>query len=319
MNKIIKFISGMFIRKPSLNIKTGWLYSFKNHSDMFSNSRFDPRYYSRFKYGDTLVAKTYGYELAELFINDNKEIFSLPEKDLGLVITTCPYKNIQKGSSSIIKFFKEYLNTYLFSIGKSAATDIVVIKDSMFEGDYGTFSKEKRASTLKQSGTFAPDGYLAGKRLIAIDDVRITGSLEKSYTDFFSNKGLKNIYFLYVAVVDIKYAQETPTIEFDLNHSWINSKDGFDKLVSILNSQYFAINARVCKFVLSSKDIIGVTDFFSKLCDDVIVTLYVASIGDGYASMQLYQNVFQILKNEMKKRKLIVGSQLAIPKLSASL
>jgi FMN phosphatase YigB (HAD superfamily) len=264
-------------------------------------NEFDLISYSKFKYGDGKVAKEYGHQLAKKFISANPEIFSTND-NIDLVITTSPYKSIVKGSSGIVKGFKNYINQYLFMMGKNSVVDITILKKEMFQGDYGSFSDEERKSLMNKNDLSIMEGFIKNKIIVLIDDARITGSHENNLVSFLKNKNIKEAYFLYVADMENNFATLHPDIESVMNHGWV---DGLDKLLEIISSGDFILNARVCKFILSNKDESELACFLGRLNDLVLYDLYNGIVGDGYSGMPMYKSNFEILTRILEERGLL--------------
>jgi len=271
----------------------------KNQSNI--KKEFDLISYSKFKYGDGTIAKQYGHQLARKFILTNPELFSTKD-DVDLVITTSPYKSIVKGSSGIVKGFKNYINQYLSTIGKKPIVDITILKKEMFQGDYGSFTDEERKSLMNRNDLYIMEGFIKNKRIILIDDARITGSHENNLVSFLKDKNIKEAFFLYVADMKNEFATKHPDIENVMNHGWV---DELSKIKQIIESGDFILNARVCKYILSNKNESEVGDFLRSLRDLVLYDLYNGIVGDGYSSMPMYKNNFELLTRVLGERDLL--------------
>lgn len=269
---------------------------------------FDLISYSKFKYGAGDAAKIYGHNLAEKFIKSYPNIFD-NGCELDIIITTSPYKAIVKGSSGIVKGFKNYLNQFLLNQGKNSVVDITILKKEMFEGDYGLFTDEQRKQLMHKNDLFIQEKLIENKKLILIDDARITGSHEGNLVSFLMDKKINEVYFLYVADMELNFAKNHPDIESVMNHGWV---DNLDKLSEIMNSKEFILNARVCKYILSKHDESHLKIFLKNLNDHVLYELYNGIVGDGYASMNLYKQTFQLLKGELEARGIIKNNNFTL-------
>lgn len=265
-----------------------------------SGEKFNCLDYSKFKYGDGSIARTYGYQLAERFIATNYRLLETTKTKNEFVITTSPFKSTPKGSGAIVTNFKNALNSHLLRLGENPITEISIFKDNIFEGDYSDFSEKHRKKVLASNKLFVPEKYIQGKKLIIIDDVRITGTHENNLITFFENKGVHEIYFLYVALVNPAQAKVHPEIETTLNHGWMTD---LNKLQKIMNSEEFILNVRVCKYILAHKDTKARTMLLKQLNTKTLCDLYHGIIADGYASMKLYRNAFRQINAELKRRE----------------
>ncbi len=258
---------------------------------------FDAEAYSRFKYGDAVVAFDYGVTLAERFIAQNAALFAAEEADL--VVVTSPYKYIPKGASAILKGFLDYVNAYLWNRGEQAISELKIHKANMFEGDYGTFTEAERRRLTEANKLYVAESFIAGKTVVVIDDVRITGAHERNLAEFLGAIGPKAMHFLYVATVDADYAKRDPQIESRLNHSWM---DSFDKLSQVINGEQFAMNARVCKYILSRGGEDAFLAFIRNEGSPFLRELLASAIGDGYAHMPTYRDACKFIEQEIISR-----------------
>lgn len=264
---------------------------------------FDSISYSKFKYGDGYIARQYGKELAQKFIETHSHLFGVNYDTSNLIITTTPYKAVVKGASGIVTGFKNHLNHYLIALKKPSIVDIMILKKEMFQGEYGSFNEEQRKTIMNKSELYISEKLILNKILIVIDDIRITGQSEANMVSFLVDKRINKVYFLYIADMETSLAKKCPDIENIINHGWVNDDD-YDKLLKIMKSPEFILNARVCKHVLSPGNPILLEDFLKKLEDHILYKLYNGIVGDGYNTMKLYESSFEILRSEFERRDL---------------
>lgn len=229
---------------------------------------FDAVSYSKFKYGNGAISKNYGEQLARVFI---QQYSSILDQDNSFVVSSASYRHIPKGATSITHFFLRYLNDYLESKNKKCAESVKVSSTEPFVGDYASFSAEKRAQLMKKERLTLANGDVKGKKLILIDDIRITGSAEKGLINFFQEQGVTDIFLVYVAIADPVYATSNPQIESVINHVWM---DNLEKLKVIMNSKDFMLNARVCKYILSYPKLDELDIFLKELDPEVLKYFY---------------------------------------------
>ncbi len=240
---------------------------------------FDAESYSKFKYGSDTVAKEFGVALAKQFIEKNVDLDNF-------IIVEHPRKYIPKGASAISKHFQKFLNNHQFNKELKPVTQVPIIMESVFEGDYGTFSEADRDKTIRSQKYFTMSNAMVGKKLVIIDDIRITGRSEDMIFEFLSKQRPSEIIFLYVAMLNKEQATKNPEIESEINHVWMN---GPDRLLEIMNSNDFALNARVAKYVLSLT-LIDLKNFLMKLNYTRLEELFNSIISDGYYLMDKYRN-----------------------------
>ncbi len=260
-----------------------------------SGGLFDVIAYSKFKYGDGAVSDVYGKQLADVFIAAQRNML---QDGVEIAVTSASYRYVPKGATSIAFFFAKYLNEYLDLIGKPRAALIKISNDDSFTGDYASFSGEKREELMKKSA-LAVEGDVLGKKLIIIDDIRITGAGERRLVNFFADKGPSEIVLLYVAVADPAYAATNPEIESIINHSWM---DSLEKLGSIMRSEHYMINARVCKYLLSYPDQITLEAFLNELPRGLVAELYDNVTNDNHATIPEYKESIALIKKVLDSR-----------------
>ncbi len=254
-----------------------------------TGEEFDGVAYSKFKYGDGSVSDEYGKSLAQAFIEKHTDLL---ESGVDIAVTSASYRSVPKGATSIAYFFTKYLNEYLEKIHKGPAQRIKITNNDSFVGDYASFSIEKREALMTSSVLTLSESVKA-KTLIIIDDVRITGAGERRLVDFFADKDVAEIFLLYVAAADPAYASTNPQIESILNHTWM---DGLPKLLSIMQSKGYMINARVCKYILSYPALDALEAFLRQLNRKVLEDLYENIVNDNYSAIPEYKDSIALVK-----------------------
>lgn len=258
---------------------------------------FDAQAYSKFKYGDARKAERYGIKLAQEFIKQNQDIFLGEDHETNFIIAEHPRKYILKGANVISRHFQNYLNLYLVSNGKNPIMSVPIFMSSVFEGDYGTFDKVIRDKVMSKQQFFTSTELFQNKHIILVDDIRITGTGERKIASFLEELNPESVHFLYVAKLNQNQADSNPEIESLINHVWMNDPE---RLIEIMNTDYFALNARVAKHVLTLN---GQTlvQFLSKITDTRIKELYFAVISDGYSVLSKYGQSYGLLEYEFNK------------------
>ena len=262
--------------------------------------------YSRFKYGCGDVAKQFGEQLADAFIKTGfLSAFDGDGDDI--VITASPYKYIQPAASAVKKYFTNRLNAYLATVKMSSANMVKMTRSVLFEGDYGRLTEEGRTALLKKDKLSIDRDFVDGKTILVLDDIKITGAHEEKIVKMFIEQGIKpkKVIFLYYAEL-----QNANTVGADyenyLNHFLVKS---LDDLLPITQERSFILNARVCKYLLSTKDLQGLERFLRDAGDDFVYDLVAAILGDGYHVMESYQENFHRIKRHWNKVHGIEGEK----------
>jgi hypothetical protein len=266
-----------------------------------NGSIFDIKLYSRFKYGDTIVGAQYGGDLARLFIKTYGSLFLESENQTDFVIVTAPYKHVPKGAAVIAKYFQTTINNHLDLLGKMPIPILPIFNDTLVEGDYGTLDKVSRFSQNDDIHLYSIPDLLKGKRVIFIDDLRITGSIEKKAEDFLKTQGVKELYCLYIGSLESDKSNVGPEIESVMNNAWVKNLDGIKEIIL---TGHFATNMRVIKFILSSKAD-SFLAFIRSMSSSFNFELYSDTLGSGVAHMPKYNNNFLLLVEELKSRNIL--------------
>ena len=211
--------------------------------------------YSRFKFGDGEVSKKYGFLLGELACQDI-------EAGDDVLVTSSAYKFAPPASESLVlpfvqKLREEGINAHIFKISKAKlATD-----------NYASLSFAERASTL-QNDLILPAGLvLDDKKVIALDDIRVTGLREAALTNLFANSGVNLASFFYV--LDVENGKEHPQTEAVIN---IRSVRTIEDVIVLAQKPDFVPNVRLCKFIIS-RSIADLQTFCDQVPDSVASTV----------------------------------------------
>jgi len=250
---------------------------------------FSPADYSRFKFGDGAVAKTFGHQLARGFISDY-----LTENPVGgqIVVVSSPYSFIPTATFAMKNHFVFELNHWLAEHDLPVVQETKVHRTVTYKEDYGELSAEQRI-TLIGNDTFHIDKYfLEGKTLIFLDDIRITGSHERMIMKMVKEYGLKNdIYMLYYA--ELTNNEIHPNIENYLNYHSVKSIFDLD---AIVNDRQFCVNTRLVKYILNYK-YHDFCLFIQGQQHDFVTMLYYMAVGNNYHTMESYQRNLTYIKN----------------------
>ncbi len=260
---------------------------------------FDPAEYSRFKFGDDLVARKFGAELARGFIDAHLRDKHPIEQ---LVVISSPYSFIPTASFALKNHFVNYLNRWLAENNCPVVQETKAFRTVTYKEDYGDLNAAERLALIGRDVFHIDSVFLKGKTLIFLDDIRITGSHERLILKMAEQFGLTNkMYLMYFA--ELTNNDIHPNIENYLNFYEIKSI--FD-LERIVKSGQFFINTRFVKYLLCY-DMDAFTVFINNQDNDFIETLYDMAIGNNYHTMDAYQSNLNYVKQQLftKQSKLI--------------
>ena len=268
-------------------------YTFSLHKiESTSHFGFDPDDYSRFKFGDDLVARTFGRDLADAFIR-----YYLADHLISgqIVVISSPYSFIPTATFAMKNYFVSQLNRWLVENGAQSVQEAKVHRTITYKEDYGELSAEQRLNLIGNDSFHIDKDFLNGKTLLFLDDIRITGSHEKMILKMAKEYNLTNeIHMLYFA--ELINNNIHPNVENFLNYHQIKSI--FD-LEEIIDSGNFCFNTRIVKYILNTQEN-SFKIFLERRSSDFINQLYDLSLGNNYHTIEAYANNLHSIKDYIK-------------------
>jgi hypothetical protein len=249
---------------------------------------FNPEEYSRFKFGDENVARTYGYKLAKGFIAHQLAGSSAQEQ---LVVISSPYSFIPTATFAMKNHFVSYLNRWLADNDLPVVQETKVHRSITYKEDYGELNAEERMRLIGNDSFHIDKAFLENKTLVFLDDIRITGGHEKMILKMVKEYGLTNkIYLLYFA--ELVNNSIHPNIENYLNYHQVKSIFDLD---SIINSSDFFINTRIVKYILNY-DYQAFCIFLQNKTAAFVHLLYDMALGNSYHTIPAYSCNLDFIK-----------------------
>ncbi|GGE40506.1 phosphoribosyl transferase-like protein [Pedobacter psychrotolerans] len=268
-------------------------YTYSLHKiDNTADFGFDPNDYSRFKFGDDLVARSFGKALADGFIK-----YYLAENRIAdqIVVISSPYSFIPTATFAMKNYFVSQLNRWLVENGGLTAQEAKVHRTITYKEDYGELSAEERMNLIGNDSFHIDKDFLEGKTLLFLDDIKITGSHERMIIKMAKAYGLNNeIHMLYFA--ELVNHQIHPNIENVLNYHQVKSIFDLEK---IIKSGYFCFNTRIVKYILNTEHN-SFSIFLERMDHDFIHQLYDLALGNSYHLMEAYTDNLQLIKSYIK-------------------
>lgn len=270
-------------------------YSYSLHKIHHSREfGFEADDYSRFKFGDGLVSKQFGRELANGFIRDFLENDDITEQ---IVVISSPYCFIPTATFAMKDHFVYQLNHWLAEQGKPVVQEAKVHRTITYKEDYGELSAEDRMKLIGNDSFHIDKDFLEGKTLFFLDDIKITGSHERMILKMVKEYGLKNdIFMLYYA--ELANQDIHPNIENFLNYHCVKSVFDLD---NIIKDGYFRFNTRIVKYILNC-DFNSFVTFLERQDKDFISSLYNLSLGNSYHEIESYAENFNFLRNYLNNK-----------------
>ena len=277
-------------------MNTTWSLHHINNAEAFG---FNPDDYSRFKFGDDAVAKSFGTQLADGFIS--QYLAENPIKQQ-IVVISSPYSFIPTATFAMKNWFVARLNRWLALHGYPVTQETKVHRTITYKDDYGELDAEQRMNLIGNDSFHIDKDFLQDKTLLFLDDVKITGSHERMIMKMVKEYGLSNeVFMLYFAELTNKSIH--PNIENYINYHQVKSI--FD-LGAIIKSGSFCINTRIVKYILNY-DFDSFCIFIHEQTYDFINLLYDAALGNGYHTIEAYTRNLNYIKENLflNKHKLI--------------
>ena len=132
--------------------------------------------YSRFKFGDGTVSQSFGTALAEGFITEKLELNPIVQQ---VVVLSSPYSFIPTATFAMKDWFIFRLNRWLVQRNLPVVQEAKVHRTITYKEDYGELDAEQRMKLIGNDQFHIDKDFLAGKTLVFLDDIRITGSHER--------------------------------------------------------------------------------------------------------------------------------------------
>lgn len=255
------------------------------------NAPFNPKHYSAFKFGDTTIAKVFAKELFDAFIKIyGEEILKQTE----VLLFPSPYNSIPTASNFLCFYFKNLLNDFLFYHEKDACLEAKIHRKQTYVEDYGNMSFDERMSLISNDTYYIDKNFVDGKFCIFIDDIKITGSHERTVSRILKDYDVSG-EFIYVYFAELTNDKIHPRIENDYNYSGIET---IADILTIIKSSGFRFNTRVVKYILLLDN-----DKFEFLVNEIswdkLNILLNLAISNNYHQIKEYRDNLYKLKQKL--------------------
>ena len=193
------------------------------------------------------------------------------------------------------RHFFNRLNHLMVNVnGKHAEWSIIHRKVS-YISDYGFLTADKRKALIDGDTFHLNRGFIEGKLLICIDDVKITGTHEDKLKEVLKENNIMNdAAFIYFA--QFKYDGTGADIESKLNLAGIKNVDDYIDL-SYEENHHMII--RPMKFLLGLEKF-AFENAIARIAPSKCVEMYNACIAEGFYTIPAYQSNFKILAEQAK-------------------
>lgn len=255
------------------------------------SARFDPKQYSKLKFGSDLAAKKMGHELAVDFFHAHADAILANR----CVVIPSPYNFVKNAATLMTLHFINKMNELsVIARGEQLEYSIIHRKVS-YTNDYGFLSKEKRKGLIDNDSFYLNRDFLDGKTLIFIDDVIISGTHEEKLKEILIRDNVENdSFFLYYAA----YNGNSPQIEGALNFAAIKSLDDYVALTKEPNHQ---VIIRPIKYLLGQPTDV-LKNALLQFSDDFVEQTYFGCFAEGYHKIPHFQPQFGLIVAEYNRR-----------------
>lgn len=220
--------------------------------------------YSRFKFGDGEVGTKYGSMLGSLALERECELAEVED----VYVASSAYRVAPPASESLLAPFIDSAQMVVESTGLPTTVNRFKIgKIAMATDNYAAMTFEQRSRTL-QGDLILPEGLdLQGRRVIILDDIRVTGLRQAALEHLLGAAGVEQASFYYV--LDVPDGKQHPQTEAIINMRSVRS---IDDVIELAMQPGFIPNVRLCKFILS-QDIAALDRFCAVVPQEVADTV----------------------------------------------
>lgn len=261
------------------------------------NLGFDPKEYSKFKYGSKNAARNFGFELSRSFIASNQFLeFIQNLNGRQVVVISAPYLFTPTSTKALVDYFLLYFNKKIISLHQNACELSQIYRKTSYSSDYGNMNQAERDAAISSDSFYIDYNFLKDKFVLFIDDIKITGAHERRIQSLV-DKCPSNLNFdcgyLYFAALKSESDIE-PQIESYLNTKFLTN--GLLSIDNIIKNEEFQFNTRVVKYILQSPP--DEFKFFIMYQSETFRrTLEYYSIGNNYHMDDCFKTNLSFLSN----------------------
>lgn len=255
---------------------------------------FDPKEYSMFKYGSKSMARKFGRKLGDALYMSLSMIGL--DKETQFVVLPAPYFYVPTATYALKDYMISQMNRKLIENGYSnPVQEAKVFRKNSYTTEYGSMSEEQRKEAIGSETFHVDTQFLAGKYVIFLDDIFITGSHEERMEEMIERlelfSSVEDILFVYLA--ERNSDSVNPEIEDYINRANIKDLLSIDY---IIKNDEFLFNTRNLKFILKAPGQEFIT-FISYQSEKFRETLYSYSLLNAYHLEEDFKKNISILKS----------------------
>lgn len=258
------------------------------------NCPFSESEYSKFKFGDSALARKFADELFDGFIALHKDLILAHEE---IVILPSPYHSIPTASNYLSFNFKTRMNAFLYEHGRKALVESKIYRNQTYTNDYGNLDYEQRVKLIANDTYYIDRNFIDGKLCLFLDDIKITGSHEhivKKILDQYNVQG-KFVFMYYAELIN---KDIHPNIENYYNYFYVKDIDSLSK---IINAPSFVFNTRTVKYILKldNHELVLLT---SNVSADLLEQLFHLAVSNNYHTIDDYKENLAFINQNIKNK-----------------
>lgn len=247
---------------------------------------FNASLYSEFKYGRRDVAQQYGAAIAAQLI---EHFTSHGYLDDSVVVIGTPYKRVPNAARMLSMAVERRLRGN--GVHSSHST---IYQHRLAEGDYGTLPAAARDLRNKDKKRYVDPDDFVGRHVVLIDDVRITGSIERSTLAHLDDIDVLSTTVVNLVRLDPEAALREPHLEDKLNHTAVAGLSDLLRLMA--RRSHYTLTTRAVKYILESNPG-DIHMFLAQLGPLRTMELYEAIVDEGYDLMPRYGQAYRLVRN----------------------
>ncbi len=259
---------------------------------IFSNCEnpFSDTAYSLFKYGSRQETVKFANALVAY------ARIVVAEEDEPWLLTSAAYKHIPTAAATLTHFF--------WDASGIVFEPLRVKRENLFAGEYEKLDAAARHAVLMDAGFHLQGPDVKGRKVVVIDDIRITGTHETLLTSLLQQAGAAEVLFLYIVRVEAAASVLDPTLEHRLNSAAIASPQD---LLRYIHAASPMLNARLCKRILLWPAADALPRILRELPDAFLAELAEAVAREGYDTLARLQPAVAMLQAEASTRVSVVA------------
>lgn len=268
--------------------------------DISTGALFDADRYSRFKHGSRQAAQEMGHEVGKALIAGIPELISDNRPPEAIVC----YQGIPPACQALTAFAMSYVNLERIAEGNDPARILHVRKSHEIRGNYASLTPEQRLEQIFAIELDTDGHSFDGANVLALDDIRITGTAEKHVRHMLSKHRPNRSVYGYLAIFDESAALQDASVESRINLSTINTLEDVNDMI---DKDGFIVNLRVIKKILSEPSPEKRAAFMDRLSDADLYDTLAASltVGPEFLTRPEYSSGYRQLVASVKQRQLL--------------